>query len=151
VDTEPETGGEIDALLTPGIARVAGGAGLLSAAAAVLSSAQTLAVIYIDGPAAAAPYLILALGVATAVAGFKLLGGHGWAAIASTALNGVLFLFGLLWVLYSMANAYFSAPALMNPLLAAIAGVLSLLAIKPCLRVSDARRPRGAPDLFKNV
>jgi divalent metal cation (Fe/Co/Zn/Cd) transporter len=113
---------------------------LLSGIITALTSLQTISITSIRGALAAAPYLLLALGIAAAIAGGKLLGGHGRAAIAATALNGLLFFASGAWLVVSLLGGLFSLFALVDPGLALIAGAVAAASIAPCVRVTAARK-----------
>lgn len=131
---------DISSLLTPPVARIGGGLSLLSGIITALTSLQTISIATIRGPLAAAPYVLLLLGVATAIAGGKLLDGHGRAAIAATALNTLLFFASGAWLVISFLGGLFSLFALVDPGLALIAGVVAIASIAPCQRVTAARK-----------
>lgn len=131
---------DLAAAATPTLARVTGGLGLLSGILTALTSVQTLTTVDIRGAMAFAPYVLLLAGLGAAFAGAKLMGGHGWAAIASTALNGLLFLLTSGWLVFSFTRGLFSLFALADPMLALLAGGLSIACIDICARVSKARK-----------
>lgn len=130
---------DMASLMTPPVARAGGGLSLLSGIITALTSLQTISITSIRGPLAAAPWVLLLLGAATAVAGGKLLGGHGRAAIAATALNGLLFFATGAWLVVSLIGGLFSLFALVDPGLALLAGAVSAASIPGCLRVTAAR------------
>lgn len=130
---------DMASLMTPPVARTGGSLSLLSGIITALTSLQTISITSIRGPLAAAPYILLLLGAATAVAGGKLLGGHGRAAIAATALNGLLFFASTAWLVISLMGGLFSLFALVDPGLALLAGAVSAASIPACVRVTAAR------------
>ncbi len=130
---------DVASLLTPPVARVGGGLSLLSGIITALTSLQTISITNLRGPLAAAPYLLLALGVAAAIAGGKLLGGHGRAAIAAAVLNTLLFFASGAWLVVSLLGGLFSLFALVDPGLAFLAGAVAMASIAPCGRVTAAR------------
>jgi hypothetical protein len=125
--------------MTPPVARAGGSLSLLSGIITALTSLQTISITTMRGPIAAAPYVLLLLGAATAVAGGKLLGGHGRAAIAATALNGLLLFASGAWLVFSLVGGLFSLFALADPGLAFLAGAVSAASIPACVRVTAAR------------
>ena len=127
---------DMASLMTPPVARTGGSLSLLSGIITALTSLQTISITSIRGPLAAAPYILLLLGAATAVAGGKLLGGHGRAA---TALNGLLFFASTAWLVISLMGGLFSLFALVDPGLALLAGAVSAASIPACVRVTAAR------------
>lgn len=131
---------DLSAAATPTLARITGGLGLLSGVITALTAVQTLTMVHIRGLMAYAPWALLLLGLATAYAGARLMGGHGWAAIASTSLNALLFLLTGGWLVYSFLHGLFSLFAFFDPMLAFIAGGLSIACIDLCARVSAARK-----------
>ncbi|MEP7123755.1 MAG: hypothetical protein ABJE95_22695 [Byssovorax sp.] len=135
-------GDDIDmaSLMTPPVARAAGSLSLLSGIITALTSLQTISITSIRGALAAAPYVLLLLGSATAFAGGKLLGGHGRAAIAATALNGVMFFACGAWLVISLMGGLFSLFAFIDPGLALLAGVVAAVSIAPCGKVTAARK-----------
>ena len=131
---------DLEASSTPRIAKLAGAATLLAGAITALTAVQTLTWVRLAGWLRAVPPSLLVLGVATAVIGAPFARGRGWAAIAATAMSGLLALTTSAWLVFSVANALFSLFALGSPVLALAAAGLAAAAIDSCLQVTGARR-----------
>lgn len=137
---EPSDASEdIAAASPPTLARLAGGGVALAGVVVGLTGAQTLAMVSIRGPLAAAPWVLLLSGITELV-----LATFVFRARARAALLAIVWSFGMVlsaggWLFVSLTHGLFSLYALGGPGVALGAAVLALLALGPSRRASEAR------------
>ncbi|MFH2005790.1 MAG: hypothetical protein ABI333_04295 [bacterium] len=113
------------------------GAGLLLA----LSGVQLLISVTFYKPwMEKVPYAMMLFGIAAMLTGLKTLRMQGWAALAGTALNGLISLLMGYWVMLTLGGGFFSLIASLVPALALAGTVLGALSISPALRADKARQ-----------
>ncbi|HEY8041906.1 MAG TPA: hypothetical protein VIF15_19010 [Polyangiaceae bacterium] len=139
--TLPARGAEDDIAdaTPPLLARVAGGVVALAGAVVALTGAQTLLFVTIRGPAAMAPYVLVALGVPEIVLGTLIFRARAWAALIAIGGTILSSLASAAWLVFSVGHYLFSLYALMAPVFAVSSLVFAILALGPCQRASAAR------------
>jgi len=145
----PPPSGETDitAAQPPPIVRSAGGAVLASGALMLLIPLQTFTG-FIVSPLATAVLLVITLfGLASAVAGLRLMRARAGSAVGGLIASGLLFVVSTAWLLFSFAGGLFSLFALLAPMMASVAIGLSAVSLDPCRRVSEARARLAAQGL----
>jgi hypothetical protein len=135
--TKPED--DIAAATPPLMARVAGGADALAGLVVALTGVQTLTLVELRAPYAAAPWVLVALGLTTVVLGVFVFRARVVAAIAAIGAGGLLVLASGAWLVLSFTHGLFSLFAMAAPFVATAALVLTFLALGPCQRASAAR------------
>ena len=131
---------DLAAAATPLIARIAGGASLLAGVITALTSVQTLTWVRIRGAMAAAPYVMIVVGLAACIVGLQVMRSRAWAAVAATGLAGLMLLLTGGWLVYSISRGLLSLFALADPFLWVLALGLSIVSIDRCARVTAARK-----------
>jgi hypothetical protein len=130
---------DIAAAVPPLLARVAGGAVALAGGIVGLTGAQTLLIVTVRGAMAAAPYVLLVLGLAQLILGTAVFRARAWAVVLAIASGALLTIASTVWLFFSFGNGLFSLFALGAPFVSVAAAVLALLAVGPCQRATAAR------------
>lgn len=130
---------DVAAAATPFIVRFAGGLTAFAGIITALTSVQTFSNVTVFGFMAVAPWVLLLLGLVTAVVGAQLMRAREWAAVTSAALAASLFVSTGFWLFFSFSNGFVSLFALANPFLAMIAFGFALASLGPSRRASEAR------------
>ena len=138
--TQPKDAEEdIAAASPPLLARVAGGVVALAGAVVGLTGAQTMAMVSIRGPWAAAPWVLLALGAGEVVLGTVVFRARAWGVVVAIGVSLLLTIVSAAWLFFSASHGLISLYALAGPCVALAASVLPLVAAGPCQRASAAR------------
>jgi hypothetical protein len=131
---------DIAAAAPPLLARVAGGVMLLAGLVVLLTAVQTWMILdRIYPPYNLGPDAELTLGIPAVVTGAMIYRARAWAAMAAIGLAGLMMLVSGVWLAVSFTHGLFSFFALGAPFLSAAAFVLSILALGPCQRATQAR------------
>ncbi|GMV17685.1 MAG: hypothetical protein HS104_32205 [Polyangiaceae bacterium] len=130
---------EISAAAPPLVAVVAGRVVLVLGVFTVLYAVQSLTNLRFLSWHWLLPALLLPLGVASAVVGWKLSRARGWAAVAGFVLCAVTALLTGAFTLLSLSWGYFSLLSLIVGLAAFVGGLLAALSIGACQRADRAR------------
>jgi hypothetical protein len=131
---------DIAAAAPPLLARVAGGIVVLAGLVVALTGTQTLVILdRIYWPYSLGPYSQLALGVPALFVGALVFRARAWAALGAIGLSVLLTLVSTLWLYVSVTHGLVSLFALGSPFVAMAALVLSILALGPCQRATEAR------------
>lgn len=130
---------DMDALSQLGMARAAGAATAVAGLSTVLSSLQTWLMVRFAGVLVAAPWLVLAMGVFAIYLGAKLAGAHRWAAVATVAYAGVLFVVTTGWAITTYLLHFTAFFLLLSPVASITSLVLAVVAIPTCDRAERAR------------
>ncbi|HEY8091377.1 MAG TPA: hypothetical protein VIF09_26115 [Polyangiaceae bacterium] len=130
---------DIAAATPPVLAKAAGGVIALAGAVVGLTGVQTLMIVNLRGPFAAAPYVLALLGVANVFVGAVVFRARVWGALC--ALGGTLLgtLLSAVWLVFSIGHGLLSLYALGAPVVSTAALVFAILALGPCQRASAAR------------
>ncbi|MFW5921232.1 MAG: hypothetical protein ACOCUS_05275 [Polyangiales bacterium] len=86
------------------------------------------------------PWVLVVAGVIAMVFGAAVGRAREWAAVSGAALSVVLLLGMLAWLVANLMWGVFSCPGMLAVPLALAASVLGVLAVKPCMRATEARR-----------
>jgi hypothetical protein len=127
--------------------RAGGGAVLAAGALVLLVSLQTFTGFTLSTTATAVLLVVTLFGLASAVAGLMLMRARAGSAVAGLIASGLLFLASTGWLLFSLSGGLFSLFALLAPMVAFLAIVLSAVSLGPCRRVSEARARLAAQGL----
>ena len=138
---------DIAAAQPPPIVRAAGGAVLGAGALVLLVSVQTFTGFTLNTLATAILLMVTLFGVASAVAGLMLMRAGAGSAVASLVASVLLFLGSTGWLLFSLSGRLISLFALLAPMMAFLAIILSTASIGPCRRGSLARARLAAQGL----
>jgi hypothetical protein len=138
--SHPTEEDDIAAAAAPLLARVAGGVVVLAGLVVLLTAVQTWMILdRLYPPYNLGPDAEFALGVPAVIVGVMIFRARAWAAMAAIGLAGLMTLVSALWLVVSFAHGLFSFFALGAPFLAMAAFVLSILALGPCRRATEAR------------
>jgi len=138
---------DIAAAVPPLSARIAGGAVALAGAVVGLTGAQTLLIVTVRGPMAAAPYALGVLGLAEVVLGVVVFRARAWATVLAIASSALLTIASSVWLFFSVGHFLFSLFALGAPFVSVAAGVFAMLAVGPSQRATAARERLRAQGL----
>lgn len=130
---------DIAAAAAPAIVRVAGGVVVLAGTVVALTGGQTLAMVTIRGPLAAAPWALLAAGVGEALLGAAVFRARAWGVMAAAGASFALVMLTGAWLVVSLSHGLFSLYALGGPGVSLAAAVVALMALGPSQRASAAR------------
>jgi hypothetical protein len=130
---------DIACAMPPVIARLAGGALALAGAVVALTGMQTLMMVTVRGPLAAAPYVLAGLGVPHLLLGAMVFRARAWAALLGMGGSGLLTLSSGAWLVFTVGHGLFSLYALAAPFVSIAALVVVLVGLEPCQRASAAR------------
>jgi hypothetical protein len=129
------------------MARVGGGMVALAGGVALMTGVQTMIIVTIVGPLAAAPWLLMLLGGTEVGLGVMIFRARAWAAVGALGMSGVLVLATGAWLVVSLGHGLFSLFALSAPFFAITALVMAILSMGPCARSTAARRRLRAQGL----
>jgi hypothetical protein len=129
----------VDALGTPPFVRLAGGMVLGAGVLAALVAAQTLTGFWISTTLKLLLIGLAALAIATSATGLMLMRARAWASVAAVALSGLLLLATGGWLVLSVVSGLLSLFALGAPAVALAALTMSIFALDPCKKTTDAR------------
>jgi hypothetical protein len=130
---------DIQAAAPPLVAVIAGRVGLVLGVFTLLLGVQTLSNMRFASWHVVLPILMLPLGAGSAVSGWSLSRGRGWAAIAMTALAPLTGLFVSVWTVLALTWGYFSLLSPMVAFAALVTLLLAALSIGVCRRSDRAR------------
>ena len=130
---------DIAAATPPLVAKAAGGLVAFAGAIVGLTGLQTLMIVELRGPFAAAPWALAVLGVAHVLVGAAVFRARAWAAMVALGGTLLLMLLTAAWLVFSFGHGLVSLYALGSPVSATAAFVLTLLALGPCRRATAAR------------
>ena len=147
MDQPPSSETDIKAAQPPAVVRAGGGAVLGAGALVLLVSLQTFTGFTLNTAATAILLVVTLLGLASAVAGLRLMRARAGSAVVGLVASGLLFLASTGWLLFSVSGRLFSLFALLAPVVAFLAIVLSAASLGPCRRVSQARERLAAQGL----
>jgi hypothetical protein len=137
------TGGtedDIAAATPPLLAKVAGGVIALAGAVVGLTGLQTMMIVNMRGPAAAAPYVLALLGVAHLFVGAVVFRARVWGALCALGGTFLIMVLSAVWLVFSIGHGLLSLYALGAPVVSTAALVFAILALGPCQRASAARK-----------
>lgn len=86
------------------------------------------------------PWVLVVVGLLAIAFGAMVGRAREWAAVSGAALSVVLLLGMLGWLVANLVWGVFSCPGMMAVPLALGGSVLGILAVKPCMRATEARR-----------
>jgi hypothetical protein len=130
---------DIAAAIPPLIARAAGGVVALAGIVVALTGGQTLAMVSIRGPLAAAPWVLLGSGVGEVVLATLVFRARAWGVMGAAGASFALVMLAGAWLVISLSHGLFSLYALGGPCVSLAAAVVSLIALGPSQRASAAR------------
>jgi cation transport ATPase len=130
---------DIAAAAPPTLARVAGGIVVLAGLVVALTGVQTMTIVRLFWPYQLGPYAQLALGLPALFVGATVFRARAWAVLVAIGLTVLLTLVSTAWLYVSITHGLFSLFALGSPFIAMAALVLSILAVGPCQRATEAR------------
>ncbi len=134
---------DLSALTPTASSKLAGGFTILGGGFTLIASLQGFMVWRLEGLILAVLLLLLALGGAHVVLGFKVVRMRGWAARTATFTSGFAFLVGAAWFAFGIYSGLFSLPTLALIPLTGAASILCSSVIKPALK-ADALRAKLA-------
>src|ERR1700722_20522457 len=120
----------------PAIARVAGGVVALAGLLALLTGAQTLAMVTIRGALGFAPWVLVVLGAGELVLGTLVFRARASGVLASVVLSFVLVAVTGGWLMVSLSHGLVQLYGFAAPCVAVAAAVMALLAMGPSQRGS---------------
>lgn len=132
------------AAATPRVAKLAGGLAMLAGSITALTSVQAFTMMRLRGPWIAAPWALIAAGIAGLAAGTQVYRARSWALTCQSIAAAAALCVSAAWLYHSLEYNIISLFAWANPLLWLAAAALSLAASPACARATAARRRLSA-------